>query len=92
VIHNFKERLSTIKKHHQKRLDEIVSIVTGSSLNTYQIARRMHWDVAYQSWEDFPLWQRMIASSEADAHLRYLTAQGRVLKCWQGQQAIYSAD
>jgi glyoxylase-like metal-dependent hydrolase (beta-lactamase superfamily II) len=92
LIPNAKERIKAIQHHHTVRLNEILTILSGNRLNTYQIAARMHWDVPYPNWEDFPLWQRVIATAEADAHLRYLMEKGRVRVDDSAQPAIYSAS
>jgi glyoxylase-like metal-dependent hydrolase (beta-lactamase superfamily II) len=91
VISDMQARIDAIKRHHQARLSEILSILDGKGLNPYRIASRMHWDVSYQSWEAFPIWQRMLATSEAEAHLHYLAWKHAVRKQVEGNLVLYSA-
>jgi glyoxylase-like metal-dependent hydrolase (beta-lactamase superfamily II) len=89
IIKNVKARIESIEHHHEVRLNEILEILSQASLNPYQIASRMHWDVSYHNWEAFPIWQRMIATDEAEAHLRYLLNQNKIRVKYENEQAIY---
>ena len=42
------------------------------------VAYRMHWDMSYKSWDEFPIPQKWFATGEAIAHLRYLEEQGTI--------------
>jgi glyoxylase-like metal-dependent hydrolase (beta-lactamase superfamily II) len=91
AIDNMKARIEEIKHHHELRLSEILAILDGRGMNTYRIASRMHWDVSYKSWEAFPIWQRMLATSEAEAHLHYLAWKHKVRRQVEGSLILYSA-
>ncbi len=91
TVPDLKARIAEIKHHHDVRLCEILSILDGKGMNTYQIASRMHWDVSYRSWDAFPYWQRVIATGEAEAHLHYLAGEHKVRKQVEGNVILYSA-
>jgi len=88
-ITDIKNRIREIKQHHEERLNEVLRIVAGDPLNAYQIASKMHWDVAYKSWEQFPGWQRAMATFEAEAHLRYLSLKHQICERVQGENIIF---
>jgi glyoxylase-like metal-dependent hydrolase (beta-lactamase superfamily II) len=90
-IHDIKVRIDEIRRHHEMRLSEIPAILDSKGMNTCGIASRMHWDVSYKSWEEFPIWQRMLATSEAEAHLHYLAWKHAVRKQVEGNLVLYSA-
>jgi glyoxylase-like metal-dependent hydrolase (beta-lactamase superfamily II) len=92
TIADMKARIDEIKHHHEVRLVEVLAILDGKSMNTYQIAAKMHWDVSYKSWEVFPIWQRMMATSEAEAHLHYLAWKHAVRKQVEGNLVLYSVS
>lgn len=66
------KRIAELKKHHQKRLAEIVNILSKGPMNAYQVASHMDWDIKADSWQDFPSYQRWFATGEAIAHLEHL--------------------
>jgi glyoxylase-like metal-dependent hydrolase (beta-lactamase superfamily II) len=68
----FRERVEELKRHHNRRADEVLSILTGGSQNAFQIASQMSWDIKYAHWDLFPVAQKWFATGEAIAHLRYL--------------------
>jgi len=70
---NLQKRIDELKKHHRERLNEILGLLdTKTPLDAYYIASKMHWDIKYKNWEDFPISQKWFAHSEAIAHLLYL--------------------
>lgn len=74
VFDNCANRIQELKWHHQKRLQEIVTILGGNSQNPYQIASNMTWDIShnYGRWNSFPVQQKWFGTGEAMAHLKYL--------------------
>jgi hypothetical protein len=40
----------------------------------------MTWDIACESWDQFPVAQKWFALGEAIAHLRYLEQDGRIVR------------
>jgi glyoxylase-like metal-dependent hydrolase (beta-lactamase superfamily II) len=74
------ERIKALKKHHTRRLAEVLSILTGGSMNAFEIASNMTWDFVSESWDRFPATQKWFATGEAISHLRYLERTGRLIQ------------
>jgi glyoxylase-like metal-dependent hydrolase (beta-lactamase superfamily II) len=72
------ERIEELKNHHQKRSAEVLDILRQGSLNAFQIASRMTWDITYPFWEMFPVSQKWFAMGEVMAHARYLENRGMI--------------
>jgi glyoxylase-like metal-dependent hydrolase (beta-lactamase superfamily II) len=72
IFKDYKKRIRELKEHHQRRLNEIISILKAGGKNAFQIASQMSWDMNYDSWELFPTLQKWFAFGEALAHLKYL--------------------
>ncbi|MFX0201878.1 MAG: MBL fold metallo-hydrolase, partial [Candidatus Hodarchaeota archaeon] len=92
IIRNCKERIQELKRHHQKRLEQVISILGKGRKNAFQVASQMTWNIIYDSWDLFPVSQKWFATGEAMAHLKYLQEIGRVRKEITGQTVIYSLD
>ncbi len=90
MIRNCKERIRELKDHHERRLEEIVSILRKGSQNAFEVASQMSWDVIYEAWERFPVSQKWFATGEAIAHLKYLEEKGKLQKEIQDQKIVYS--
>jgi glyoxylase-like metal-dependent hydrolase (beta-lactamase superfamily II) len=90
IFKNCKERIQELNDHHQKRLDEIISILEESSKNAFQIASQMSWDIICDSWDLFPVSQKWFATGEAIAHLKYLVEKGIIRREMQGQKIVFS--
>jgi glyoxylase-like metal-dependent hydrolase (beta-lactamase superfamily II) len=71
-------RIGELKKHHQNRAKEVLEVVGSKTMNAYEIAAGMTWDIDCESWEQFPIAQKWFATGEAIAHLRYLEGEGRI--------------
>jgi hypothetical protein len=69
-----------LKKHHARRLDEVLAILNNGSMSAFQIASHMSWDIDCESWDQFPVAQKWFATGEAISHLRYLEEEGRVIR------------
>jgi glyoxylase-like metal-dependent hydrolase (beta-lactamase superfamily II) len=80
VFYHFRQRIDEIKQHHQKRMQEIESILRRGPMNAYQVASHMTWDINYKSWDDFPILQKWFATGEAIAHLKYLYATQKIAR------------
>lgn len=78
VITDHKTRITELKEHHQRRFNEILSILRNGPMSAFQVASQMTWDIKCESWEEFPLAQKWFATGEAIAHLRYLEEKGAV--------------
>jgi len=87
---NYRERIDELKKHHERRIKEVISILKQASRNTYQVASRMTWDLSYKSWDEFPAPQKWFASGEALAHLRYLEEKGEIQSEPRDQEIMFS--
>jgi len=71
-------RIMELRQHHQRRLNEVISILKKGPQNAFQVASRMTWDLKADSWEDFPRAQKWFATGEALSHLRYLEEKGTI--------------
>jgi glyoxylase-like metal-dependent hydrolase (beta-lactamase superfamily II) len=90
LISDYRGRIAELKHHHKKRLDEILHILQAGTMNAYQIASHMHWDMNYNSWDEFPGFQRWFATGEAVAHLEYLAQRNKVCSTLTEERLIYS--
>ncbi len=78
VFTDCRGRIDSLKQHHQARADEVLRIVRSTPATAYDIASRMSWDIAAQSWDDFPIVQKWFAVGEALTHLKHLERKGAV--------------
>ena len=79
VFRDYREVIQALKKHHRERAAEILSILQkGNGNNSFQIASEMKWDVPYHSWDQFPAFDKWLATGEVIAHLEYLERHGLV--------------
>lgn len=85
LIYDHRRRISELMEHHRRRLAELLEILRAGEMTAYQAASRMHWDLKYDSWEDFPDFQKWFATGEAVAHLEHLAVLGQV-------QRVHSND
>jgi len=79
----FKEhraRIDELKRHHEKRAEEILDILKKGSGSAFEIASGMTWDIKFDSWDDFPVAQKWFATGEAISHLRFLEEKQLVTK------------
>ena len=87
---NFKERIEELKRHHEVRANEVLSILEKGNEDAFHVASQMTWDMSYESWELFPLLQKWFATGEAIAHLKYLEEEGKVRREIREQKAVFS--
>jgi glyoxylase-like metal-dependent hydrolase (beta-lactamase superfamily II) len=92
LFRNCKERIQELKQHHQKRLDEIISILGKGDKNAFQVASEMSWDILCDSWDLFPVSQKWFATGEAIAHLKYLKEKGIIRSEMQKQRIVFSMN
>ncbi len=85
-----RRRIRELRRHHQARADEILSILEKGGQNAVQIASQMSWDMPYTSWKEFPIQQKWFATGEAISHLRYLEENGKITREMGGQWALFS--
>jgi hypothetical protein len=81
-----------LKDHHQRRLDEIISILEESSKTAFQVASQMSWDIICDSWDLFPVSQKWFATGEAIAHLKYLKEERIIQREMLRQRMVFSLD
>ncbi|MBU1182510.1 MAG: MBL fold metallo-hydrolase [Proteobacteria bacterium] len=67
-----KDRIDELKRHHEKRAEEILVILKKGSGSAFEVASFMTWDIKFDSWNDFPVAQKWFATGEAISHLRFL--------------------
>ena len=92
LFNNHRKRISELKRHHEMRSREILSILQGQEdLTAYEIAARMGWKI-YGPWADFPAVQKWFATGEAFAHLLYMENKGEVSKQTKGVNDPASPD
>jgi glyoxylase-like metal-dependent hydrolase (beta-lactamase superfamily II) len=92
IFRNCKERIEELKSHHQRRLDEIISILGKGNKNAFQVASQMSWDIICDSWDLFPVSQKWFATGEAISHLKYLEEIGKIQREMRGQERVYSLN
>jgi glyoxylase-like metal-dependent hydrolase (beta-lactamase superfamily II) len=90
IIRHCKERIRELKDHHEKRLEEVASILRKGSQNAFEVASQMSWDVINEAWDMFPVSQKWFATGEAISHLKYLEKKGEIQKKIQDQRIVYS--
>ena len=86
---NFVERIDELKRHHEKRAEEALSVLTEGTRNAYEVASRMTWDLDYPSWDLFPVAQKWFATGETIAHLKYLEERGEVFRETEGNTVVF---
>ena len=92
VFRNCKERIQELKDHHQKRLDEIISILEKGRQNAFQMASWMSWDIICDSWDVFPVTQKWFAIGEAISHLKYLKEKRIIQRNRAGKKVVFSLN
>jgi glyoxylase-like metal-dependent hydrolase (beta-lactamase superfamily II) len=90
VLHHHRQRITELKKHHEVRANEALSILGKGEQSAYQVASQMTWDIDCEVWEDFPLPQKWFAAGEALAHLQYLQGQRKVKRELRKGKAWFS--
>jgi len=90
LIKNHKDRIEELKLHHANRLNEILTILHEGSMNAFQVASQMTWDIECESWDQFPVVQKWFATGETLSHLRYLEEDGKVIRKAGGKVTMYT--
>ena len=80
LFDNHRVRIEELKKHHARRLNEVLAILKNGSMSAYEIASHMTWDIDCERWDQFPVAQKWFATGEAISHLRYLEEEARVVR------------
>lgn len=83
-IKGFTNRIKHILAHHQKRLDEMLQILTTCTepVNAFTLVTRMKWysKGAPNTWQSLRDFDQRLAISEVMAHLELMAADGRLIK------------
>ena len=87
-----KKRIEQLKRHHKKRLGEIVNKLGESRFTAYSLASRIRWDINFNSWEEFPRFQKYLALGETIAHLNFLRQEGLIKKTLENNLIFYDVD
>lgn len=90
IFNDLKGRVNELEHHHAVRAAEALSILGAGGQNAYQVAQKMTWDLTYKNWAEIPVVQRMFATGETLAHLKYLEAEGKIVQKDGGQEIIFS--
>lgn len=78
VINDVHKRIAELKRHYEKRLHEVLTVLGDDVMTAYQVASGITWDLTYTSWDQFPLEQMWFATGEAISHLEHLRHQNKV--------------
>jgi glyoxylase-like metal-dependent hydrolase (beta-lactamase superfamily II) len=91
-FHGLAERTEALLAHHQRRLDEILALLSAEparALKGYEITARMRWG-RRRTWDDLSGFERRLAVTEALAHIELLHARGLVEKTYAEGAITYS--
>jgi glyoxylase-like metal-dependent hydrolase (beta-lactamase superfamily II) len=75
-----RKRIEQLREHHKQRLEEILRGLSAGSSSAYVLASRVHWNVNYKSWDEFPPFEKYLAVGETVAHLNVLQQKHLVKK------------
>jgi glyoxylase-like metal-dependent hydrolase (beta-lactamase superfamily II) len=86
----FKERIDELREHHRARASEIMAELKHGGKDVYEIASGITWSVVdSDSWDSVPDLQKLLATGETFAHLRYLEGNGAVRREVHGERIIF---
>lgn len=79
-------RAGELIEHHEERLSDMVDAFGEDHLTLWQVTKRMTW---YKPWKEMSPMGRMLALSEASAHLRHLVACCDVARVGGSDPAVF---
>ncbi len=86
----FKERIDELKEHHRERASEVMAELQDGGKDAYEIASGITWNVVdADSWVSTPDLQKLLATGETFAHLKYLEGNGSVRREVHGERIIF---
>lgn len=88
-IKNFRARILELKHHSDMRCTEVIDILKNGTKTGYQIASEIKWAMTYESWEKYPPTQKMYATWETLAHLKFLEEK-QVIERVTGKKVEFS--
>lgn len=80
IVKDHKKRINELLSHHEHRLNEVKNIIKENKMTVRDTAAKMHWELRYDKWEEFPSAQKWFASGEAMSHLEHLAYIGQAQK------------
>jgi glyoxylase-like metal-dependent hydrolase (beta-lactamase superfamily II) len=89
IITDHRQRIEELLQHHMRRLQEIEDILAFGEQTVRDVASKMHWDLRYDKWEDFPNAQKWFASGEAMSHLEHLVFTGSAVRVNKDEVLYY---
>jgi glyoxylase-like metal-dependent hydrolase (beta-lactamase superfamily II) len=90
IWNNHKTRIEEIRKHHEARINEVLSALINGPKNAFDIAPYITWSIKYDSWEEFPASQKWFAFGETLAHLQYLEEKGTIKRNVKEDKITYA--
>lgn len=87
-FHGYRERIDELIAHHDYRFDEIRHILAGGPRSAYAVASRMRWR-SEGGWDEWPAFQRRMATTEALAHLELMHSRGDLRRISAGGGVVY---
>lgn len=91
VFANSRHRIGELKIHHHQREEEILALLHREPGSAYGVAAQLRWDVSFNSWQEFPVFQRWFAVGETLAHLKYMESRGLVTSSKSEEKVFYSS-
>lgn len=90
VAPSVRERAEELLDHHDKRLDEIASLIESRGATAFAIADSMRWTRRSRRLDELSAIQAMIAVMEVRVHLEHLVELGRLRKDDSGPIETYA--
>jgi glyoxylase-like metal-dependent hydrolase (beta-lactamase superfamily II) len=84
-------RIDALLEHHAERLDACAAAVTAGSGTAYETARALTWTRRQRHFDELDAFNQMLATTETQAHLKVLVAQGRLRSHEEDGVVIYAA-
>lgn len=74
------ERILELKRHHNKRLEEIIGALRGGAKTAWQLASHITWNISYNEWSELSPIQKWFIINEVVTHLLHLERRGVITK------------
>jgi glyoxylase-like metal-dependent hydrolase (beta-lactamase superfamily II) len=82
-------RIDELLAHHEQRLALSAEAVGSGAATAYEAATRLRWTRRERQLATLDSFNQLLAVVETRAHLEVLVTQGRLVKSWDGEVAIY---
>ena len=92
IFRHCRERIDQLKEHHDLRAREILAALNAGPLSAFEVASRITWDVRYDTWGDFPAFQKWFATGETLSHLIYLLERHEIVRKDIEGRLLYSLN